>query len=170
MDWLEAVAPEIQARIARYSANEIRFNLMAVVADRQEQLGKQLAAVKARRQAAAAKLGLSDGGDAAAMDVDEPGSSSGAVQQELPSDEEALQHVLAEAEGEIARWVGSAVWRCSAQLCVRREWGGQHIVRKAVDLLSANSCRVPVRLLMEGAQAPVLCALLVHLWLQGLFS
>jgi ubiquitin carboxyl-terminal hydrolase L5 len=102
VDWLEAVAPEIQARIARYSANEIRFNLMAVVADRQEQLSKQLTAVRARRQAAAAKLGLSDGGDAGAMDVDEPGSSSAAV-QELPSDEEALQHVLAEAEGEIGR-------------------------------------------------------------------
>lgn len=108
-DWLEAVAPHIQARIARYSANEIRFNLMAVVADRQEQLNKQLAAVRARRQAAAAKLGLSDAGDASgAVDADAPGSSS--AQQPLPDDETALQQVLAEAEGEIMRlalrWLG----------------------------------------------------------------
>lgn len=108
-DWLEVVAPHIQARIARYSANEIRFNLMAVVADRQEQINKQLAAARARRRAAAAKLGLSEGGDA--METDEPagaGSSGGGAQQQaaaaaLPDDEAALQHVLAEAEGEIVR-------------------------------------------------------------------
>lgn len=119
-DWLEAVAPHIQARIARYSANEIRFNLMAVVADRQEQINKQLAAVRARRQAAAAKLGLSDGGDAAAaaggMETDEPGSSSSSgLVPPLPDDEAALQHVLAEAEGEIGRWVYMG-------MCGQGEW------------------------------------------------
>lgn len=98
------MAPHIQARIARYSANEIRFNLMAVVADRQEQLSKQLAAAQARRQAAAAKLGLSDGGEAAAMETDEPASSS--AQQPLPDNEVDLQTVLAEVEGDIVRCVG----------------------------------------------------------------
>jgi hypothetical protein len=107
-DWLEVVAPHIQARIARYSANEIRFNLMAVVADRQEQINKQLAALRARLWAAAVKLGLSEGGGDA-MDTDEPAGagSSGSAQQAaaagLPDDEGALQHVLAEAEGEIVR-------------------------------------------------------------------
>lgn len=98
---MDVVAPHIQARIAKYSANEIRFNLMAVVADRQEQISKQLAAAKARRAAAAAKLGLSDGGEAP-MDTDEAGSSAAAP---LPDDVPALQHVLAEAEGEIVRCV-----------------------------------------------------------------
>jgi hypothetical protein len=98
---LDVVAPHIQARIAKYSANEIRFNLMAVVADRQEQISKQLAAAKARRAAAAAKLGLSDGGEAP-MDTDEAGSSAA---QQLPDDAPALQHVLAQAEGDIDRYV-----------------------------------------------------------------
>lgn len=115
-DWLEAVAPHIQARISRYSANEIRFNLMAVVGDRQEQINKQLAAARKRRQGAAAKLGLSDGGAAAAaaggeaMDTDEPGggagggsSSAAEAAESLPDDEAALQQVLAETEGEITR-------------------------------------------------------------------
>lgn len=116
-DWLEAVAPHIQARIARYSANEIRFNLMAVVADRQEQLSKQLAAAQARRQAAAAKLGLSDGGGAAAMETDGPASSS--AQQPLPDSEADLQQVLAEAEGNIVRCVGMVLHRHLTQCCSR---------------------------------------------------
>lgn len=52
-DWLERVGPLIQARIERYAASEIRFNLMAVCADRRESLGAQLAALQARRAAAA---------------------------------------------------------------------------------------------------------------------
>ena len=34
-DWLAKVCPLIAARIERYAASEIRFNLMAVVGDRQ---------------------------------------------------------------------------------------------------------------------------------------
>lgn len=132
-DWLEVVAPHIQARIARYSANEIRFNLMAVVADRQEQLNKQLAAVRARRRAAAAKLGLSEGGGDA-MDTDEPaggGSSSSAQQQAaaaagLPDDEGALQHVLAEAEGEIVRLQDEL----AAEKQKRANWHDENVRRK----------------------------------------
>jgi hypothetical protein len=122
-DWLDVVAPHIQARIAKYSANEIRFNLMAVVADRQEQISKQLAAAKARRAAAAAKLGLSDGGDAP-METDEAGSSAA---QPLPDDVPALQHVLAQSESDMVRCVagrsGLLLGACS-WLTARQQVGG----------------------------------------------
>mmetsp|Transcript_33718 Transcript_33718/g.111530 ORF Transcript_33718/g.111530 Transcript_33718/m.111530 type:complete len:166 (+) Transcript_33718:323-820(+) len=44
-DWLEAVAPAIQARIERYSQSEIRFNLMAITASRADELRKQIASL-----------------------------------------------------------------------------------------------------------------------------
>jgi len=40
-DWLDTVRPMIQRRIEQYSTKEIRFNLMAVVADRQERLRRE---------------------------------------------------------------------------------------------------------------------------------
>eukprot|EP00908_Phaeocystis_cordata_P026230 Transcript_87.p1 GENE.Transcript_87~~Transcript_87.p1 ORF type:complete len:353 (-),score=213.00 Transcript_87:79-1137(-) len=40
-DWLDAASLQLQKRIEQYSTKEIRFNLMAVVADRQERLRKE---------------------------------------------------------------------------------------------------------------------------------
>jgi len=46
-NWTEAVQPHIAARIERYSSAEIRFNLMAVVASKADELRKQIAALPA---------------------------------------------------------------------------------------------------------------------------
>jgi hypothetical protein len=101
--WLDVVAPHIQARIARYAANEIRFNLMAVIGDRQAALQQQLSRAQAKRQAVSDKL--SGGSGAAAMETDAAGSSAQQEQQPLvlPDDEAALQQLLAEAAGEVER-------------------------------------------------------------------
>ncbi|GFR45500.1 hypothetical protein Agub_g6886 [Astrephomene gubernaculifera] len=50
-DWLDRVGPHISARIERYAASEIRFNLMALVGNRVELYGSRLAEAEERRQA-----------------------------------------------------------------------------------------------------------------------
>lgn len=104
-NWLDVVAPHIQARISKYAANEIRFNLMAVIGDRQLALQQQLDAATARRQAVQDKL--TGGSGVAAMDTDDQAGGTSTQQQqqqlELPSDEATLQLLLAEAEGNVAR-------------------------------------------------------------------
>lgn len=96
------MAPEIQARIAKYAASEIRFNLLAVIRDRQEALGQQLTAAESKMQAIIDKLAGAAG--AAAMETDgAAGNSAGQQQLQLPDDEAALQRLLVEAEGEVFR-------------------------------------------------------------------
>jgi ubiquitin carboxyl-terminal hydrolase L5 len=98
------VGPFIQARIDRYAANEIRFNLMAVIGDRQELMNKQIAALKARHRAIMKKLGqeeaegAGEAGGAEAMEVDEETAAA-----DLPEGPEELQAVLAETGAEVAR-------------------------------------------------------------------
>jgi ubiquitin carboxyl-terminal hydrolase L5 len=47
--WLSAVTPAIQARIEQYSSREIRFNLLAVTADRRDQLLAEQAVIEKER-------------------------------------------------------------------------------------------------------------------------
>jgi ubiquitin carboxyl-terminal hydrolase L5 len=61
--WLDAASAAVSERIARYSTTEQRFNLMAVVRSRLDQLEAQLAELDARRAALAPAVA---GGDAAA--------------------------------------------------------------------------------------------------------
>ncbi|GBG34123.1 Ubiquitin carboxyl-terminal hydrolase [Hondaea fermentalgiana] len=55
-DWIPAVAPHIQQRIARYAASEIRFNLMAVIKDQRVVLQDKIDECETRTQTLEAML------------------------------------------------------------------------------------------------------------------
>jgi ubiquitin carboxyl-terminal hydrolase L5 len=54
--WLSAVAPAIQARIEQYSSREIRFNLLAVTADRRDRLQAEQAVIEKERNMTVGKV------------------------------------------------------------------------------------------------------------------
>ena len=55
-NWLDVVRPMIVSRIEQYSAREIRFNLMGVIADRRLALQEQQAAVEKERNMTVGKI------------------------------------------------------------------------------------------------------------------
>ena len=52
--WIEDVQPFIQQRIERYSASEIRFNLMALIRDRRDVYRQEIERLKAHQGGEAA--------------------------------------------------------------------------------------------------------------------
>ncbi|KAK9904206.1 hypothetical protein WJX75_006748 [Coccomyxa subellipsoidea] len=95
-NWLEKVGPFIQSRIERYAQSEIRFNLMAVIGNRTDVLGQELASLEARR---AAMLSTSNK-DGDQMEVDGTSEDSS---QELASVESEIVRVQEGLHQEAAR-------------------------------------------------------------------
>lgn len=94
-DWLDRVGPFIQERIAKHSAGEVRFNLMAVV-------GSRLAAAeeRARRAEEAVAAAAASSSYSAAAAAAPSGPSSAAAADELA----AARASLTSERDRRARW------------------------------------------------------------------
>ncbi|EFA75836.1 peptidase C12 family protein [Heterostelium album PN500] len=93
-DWLEKVSPIIQQRIEKYSQTEIRFNLMAVIKNRQTIYREQLAHFEKKKKAILLSLSNIDTSVESQMDIDKPAAAGGAgADQEdfqLPTDKDQI--------------------------------------------------------------------------------
>mgnify|MGYP001811585619 CR=1 FL=1 len=95
------MCPLIQARVERYAASKIRFKLMTVAGSRWEQLARRLKAARRRRdKAVALMMGDDEPAEAGAIHDD---GDAGDGAEALPSDEWALQQMVADLENELDR-------------------------------------------------------------------
>uniref|UniRef100_A0A7S3QWC1 Ubiquitin carboxyl-terminal hydrolase n=1 Tax=Dunaliella tertiolecta TaxID=3047 RepID=A0A7S3QWC1_DUNTE len=99
-DWLDAVAPAIQERMARYATSEIRFNLMAIVGDKRASLTQQLEAKQKQRDAITAHLSGKDSGAREAGLSPEQLADPAALQGLLPHIEAEMTHLQDELQDE----------------------------------------------------------------------
>jgi hypothetical protein len=98
--WLQVAQPAIQARIERYAASEIRFNLMAMVKDRRMVVQERITEVTALQAAVRRRLQPADPN---AMAMDELAAAAS-----LPTDAAGLNAKLAELDSTMAECVSLA--------------------------------------------------------------
>eukprot|EP01133_Synstelium_polycarpum_P004304 gene4304-5027_t len=95
-DWLEKISPVIQQRIEKYSQTEIRFNLMALIRNRQTFYNAQIDLFEKKKKAINLKLSQMDTSvedSSSKMEIDS--------QFDLPSSKEELDFLLVEADSNI---------------------------------------------------------------------
>ncbi|GLI62919.1 ubiquitin carboxyl-terminal hydrolase [Volvox africanus] len=99
-DWLDRVGPHIATRIERYAANEIRFNLMALVGNRLDIYSSRLTAATARRDELAAAVAEA----AAAVAADDAAALTHAQLIEVEVEVSSLQEALAIEQAKHRAW------------------------------------------------------------------
>jgi len=87
--WLSQIRPHINERINRYSAKEIRFNLMAIINDRRDVYRGKADFHEQRASVASRALAAIAGGDAAMTDVDAAGDQFKDVREAAESKDSA---------------------------------------------------------------------------------
>ena len=97
-DWLQKAREEITQRIQKYAANEIRFNLLAIVADPRERAEREKSKLRAVGSHLRKALGVAAPGE----EEKEAGVLSEEEVAALPSDSEGMQKRLAELDEETA--------------------------------------------------------------------
>ena len=95
-DWLQKVCPIIEQRIEKYSKNEIRFNLMAVVKNRKEMLEGEVEHLSMLKRRAESKIERLNGGQSTSMDIDEE------AEENLPDSLDALQDKISSIDAQIS--------------------------------------------------------------------
>ncbi|XP_064396173.1 ubiquitin carboxyl-terminal hydrolase isozyme L5-like [Halichondria panicea] len=92
-DWLKSVKPVLDKRMQSYAADEIHFNLMAVVSDRKRELSRKCVGLDKRRDLAALRIqSIMEG-----VEVMDEGPGG------LPSDLEQLAAIIEDTESKIAQ-------------------------------------------------------------------
>lgn len=100
-DWLDKVCPVISERIEKYSKSEIRFNLMAVIRNRQQLLGEQVLALERQKESIQAKLsGVQEEAGGLPDSPEELQTMLADIDAQLPS----LREQMASEQDKFARW------------------------------------------------------------------
>lgn len=94
-DWLQKVCPIIEQRIEKYSRNEIRFNLMAVVKNRKQMLEEEVVNLSALKSRAESKMEQMNGEQSTSMEIDE------AEEEHLPDSLDALKEKISSIDARI---------------------------------------------------------------------
>ncbi|KAJ2222740.1 hypothetical protein H4R99_007425 [Coemansia sp. RSA 1722] len=102
-DWLEDVGRVIQQRMAEYSRDEIRFNLLAVIGDRRKLLNQRVSSIDANISRLLARLEALRLDDSSTEEDDEVSRLQSQIGQ-LSVERADLEHLVEVENGKFARY------------------------------------------------------------------